>query len=205
MNVSRTRLLSVSLAVALVVSGIGAYIWSQTVADSGSSDDVAVMENSQDREFPDDPFAIETSPELDGVTLPEATVSDRDGNAITTASLTGGQPMVINFWFSTCPPCAAELPEFADAHAEYADEVRFIGINTIDPIPTMERFAGERGVTYELFRDDLAEFTDGIGAVNFPITIFVTSDGTIVEQTGVIDLEGLREKITNLQEQEELV
>jgi hypothetical protein len=66
----------------------------------------------------------------------------------------------------------------------------------------MERFAGERGVTYELLRDDRAEFTDGIEASNFPLTVFVTSDGTIVEQTGVIDLDGLREKIADLQTQE---
>ena len=62
----------------------------------------------------------------------------------------------------------------------------------------MERFAGERGVEYELLRDQRAELVDGIGAVAFPITLFVTSDGTIVEQTGAIDEDELREKVTAL-------
>jgi hypothetical protein len=62
----------------------------------------------------------------------------------------------------------------------------------------MERFAGERGVAYELYRDDLAELTDGIGASNFPVTIFVTSDGTIVDQTGALDAAELDARIDDL-------
>lgn len=206
MKPRRPRLLAASLAVAVVVSLVGGYVWSQTVADN-SIDVDARLSNPQDRAIPSDGSAFEIRPNgnVQGDPLPLATISNRDGADVSTAELLGGDPLVINFWFSSCPPCAAELPEFAEAHAEFGDKVRFIGVNTIDSVPVMERFAGERGVTYEQFRDDLAEFTDGIRAVNFPITIFVTSDGTIVEQTGVIDLEGLREKITNLQSQEELV
>ena len=197
MNVARPRLLVVSLAIAVVVSVAGGFVWAQLVSDDDSFPTVA----NEPGLGLDNEIVPNGSPDR----IPAATMSDRDGNDVTTASLLGGQPMVINFWFASCPPCAAELPEFADAHLEFGADVRFIGVNTIDSIPEMERFAGERGVTYELFRDDLAEFTDGIQASNFPITLFVTSDGTVVEQTGVIDLEGLREKIATLQEQEELV
>ena len=62
----------------------------------------------------------------------------------------------------------------------------------------MEDFAGERGVSYELYRDDLADFTDGIGAAAFPITIFVDSEGEIVEQTGVLDEAQLHVKVDEL-------
>ena len=70
--------------------------------------------------------------------------------------------------------------------------MRFVGVNTIDSVDEMERFAGDRGVEYELLRDQHAELVDGIEAVAFPITLFVTSDGTIVEQTGPIDVDELR-------------
>ena len=199
----RPRLLAVSLAVALVVGVVGGVVWSQTNDDTPALD--AVLDDPQDREIDTGEFEIRPNGNVQGDPLPLATVSDRDGSDVSTAELLGGDPLVINFWFSSCPPCAAELPEFAESHAEFGDDVRFIGVNTIDSVPVMERFSEERGVTYEQFRDDLAEFTDGIRAVNFPVTIFVTSDGTIVEQTGVIDADGLREKITNLREQEELV
>ncbi len=62
----------------------------------------------------------------------------------------------------------------------------------------MERFAGERGVEYDLFRDEYAELADAIGATAMPITLFVTSDGTIVEQTGALDADELRAEVADL-------
>lgn len=185
MDVRRPRLLAASLAVAVVVSIVGSVIWANTIGDDES-------------ESGGDPAAIETNDDVVGTPLPEATVSDSDGNPVSVSSFVG-DPLVVNFWFSTCPPCAKELPDFAVVHDERGDDVRFIGVNPIDSIEVMERFAGERGVTYELYRDDLAEFTDGIGATNFPITIFVTSGGQIVEQAGVLDADQLRQKIDELQ------
>lgn len=181
----RPRLLAVSLAVAVVLSIVGGVIWAGATADDES-------------ESGGEPTAIETNDDVVGTPLPEATVSDSDGNPLSVSSFVG-DPLVVNFWFSTCPPCAKELPDFAVVHDERGDDVRFIGVNPIDSIEVMERFAGERGVTYELYRDDLAEFTDGIGASNFPITIFVTSEGQIVEQAGVLDADQLRQKIDELQ------
>jgi thiol-disulfide isomerase/thioredoxin len=185
MDVRRPRLLAASLAVAVVVSIVGGVIWANTIGDD-------------DSESGSDPAAIETNDDVVGTPLPEATVSDSDGNPVSVSSFVG-DPLVVNFWFSTCPPCAKELPDFAAVHDERGDDVRFIGVNPIDSIEVMERFAGERGVTYELYRDDLAEFTDGIGATNFPITIFVTSGGQIVDQAGVLDADQLRQKIDELQ------
>jgi thiol-disulfide isomerase/thioredoxin len=204
MKIKRSRLMAASLAMSVVISLLGGYAWSRTVADDDPSVD-AELTDAQDRPQLGGPAEIVPNGNVAGEPLPAALLSDRDGNDIATSSLVGDRPLVINFWFSTCAPCAKELPEFSAAHAEFGEEVRFVGVNTIDSIPVMERFASERGVTYELLRDDLAEFTDGIEASNFPVTIFVTSDGTIVEQTGVVDLDGLRDKIANLQAQEALV
>ena len=135
-----------------------------------------------------------------GAPLPIVDVGDRDGNVVSSASFVG-EPLVVNFWFSTCPPCARELPDFAEVHAELGDEVRFIGINPEDSVQAMERFAGERGVEYELFLDDTREFTDAIGAAAFPITLFVTPEGGIVSQTGAIDADELRTEIAQLLEE----
>ena len=35
--------------------------------------------------------------------------------------------------------------------------------------------------------------------VAFPVTLFVTSDGTIIEQTGVLDADQLRDRVDELQ------
>jgi len=84
-------------------------------------------------------------------------------------------------------------------HAEVGDDVRFVGVDTVDSVEAMQRFAGERGVEYELYRDEYAELTDGVGATAFPMTIFVDSDGVIVDQTGALDADTLRQKVGELQ------
>ncbi|MEM9513211.1 MAG: TlpA disulfide reductase family protein [Actinomycetota bacterium] len=191
MNI-RPRLLAISLVVAVVISVGAGFL----IARSGDDEPDAVLDNPQTVEtFPNNGLGNDL---VEGDLLPVTTLFDRDDNEIVTASLLG-QPTVMNFWFSTCPPCAKELPDFAEVHSEVGDEVRFIGVNTIDSVETMERFAGERGVTYEQLRDPLAELTDAIGAVAFPITLFVTSDGTIIEQTGVLDADQLRDRVAELQ------
>ena len=192
-KIARPRLLASSLAVAALL------VVAFAVVSSNGGDDELDAQLTDSRAviaFPDDGLA---NGDLQGDPLPLVTLGDRDGNDVDTASFLG-QPLVVNFWFADCPPCAKELPDFAEAHAEFGDQVRFIGINPRDSIEKMERFASERGVNYELYRDDFAEFTDAISAVNFPITLFVTPEGRIIEQTGVIDADDLRTEIQELLE-----
>ena len=177
----------------MAVAVIGIFVWTQQ-SDSDSPEPDATLQ---------DPGAVVTFPndglgnnDVQGDPFPEVVLLDGDDNEVTTADLLG-EPLVVNLWYSTCPPCAKELPDFAEVDAE-RDDVRFVGVNTIDSVEVMERFAGERGVEYDLFRDEFAELADAIGATAMPITLFVTSDGVIVEQTGPLDAEELRGKVADL-------
>ncbi len=177
----------------VAVAIIGLVVW---VQNSGG-DDAGVDATLED------PQAVITYPneglgndDVQGEPFPDVVLIDTGDNEVSTADMVG-EPLVVNLWYSTCPPCAKELPSFAEVDAE-TDAVRFIGVNTLDSLEVMERFAGERGVEYDLFRDEFAELADAIGATAMPVTLFVMSDGTIVEQTGVLDADGLRAKITDL-------
>ncbi|HUV17890.1 MAG TPA: TlpA disulfide reductase family protein [Ilumatobacteraceae bacterium] len=187
----RPRLLVVSLLVAVAV--VGVFVWIQ----SSDGDDTAVDATLRDPQsvitFPDDGLGND---DVQGDPFPDVVLIDGDDNEISTGDLVG-EPLVVNLWYSTCPPCAKELPDFAEVDAE-TDDVRFIGVNTLDSLEVMERFAGERGVEYDLFRDEFAELADAIGATAMPITLFVTSNGTIVEQTGPLDADELRAEIADL-------
>ena len=192
MSVPRPRLLAWSLVMAVVVIVIGTVVWAQRSSDDGV--DATLDDASAVVTYPNDGLGNQ---EVEGDLFPNATFLDRNDNEISSAELLGN-PLVVNLWFSTCAPCAKELPDFAEVHAEVGEEVRFVGVNTIDSVEVMERFAGERGVQYELLRDQYAELANGIGAVAFPITLFVTSEGVIVEQTGVLDADELRERVADL-------
>ncbi len=187
----RPRLLVGSLVAAVAV--VGVFAWTQRPDDNSGDLDAQLSDPGAVVTFPNDGLGNEA---VQGTAFPDVTLADADGNDVTTADLLG-EPLVVNLWFSTCPPCAKELPAFAEVDAE-RDDVRFVGVNTIDSVEVMERFAGERGVQYDLFRDDFAELADGVGAVAFPVTLFVTSDGTIVEQSGALDADELRAKIDQL-------
>jgi len=185
----RPRLLVGSLLVAVAVIGI--FVWTQRPDDAPV--DARLTDASAVVTFPNDGLG---NADVEGDPFPDVVLFDVDDNEVATADLIG-EPLVVNLWYSTCPPCAKELPDFAEVDAE-TDAARFIGVNTLDSVEVMERFAGERGVEYDLFRDEFAELADAIGATAMPITLFVTSDGTIVEQTGPLDADELRGKIADL-------
>ena len=197
------RLLVASLVVAASVSVAGGWALSQAGDDTttdtttgattgrsaaGSDDSVVDLGSPTVAQIP----AISTNAALSGESLPDVTLVDNDGNEVRTTDLLG-EPLVLNLWFSTCVPCKRELPEFAVVHGELGDRIRFVGVNPLDTAETNESFARERGVQYELLRDPDGAFTAELGVANFPVTLFVAADGTIVRQTGVLDGATLRE------------
>jgi len=123
-------------------------------------------------------------------------VTGPDGTTVSTTDWVG-EPLVINFWYSTCPPCAKELADFAEVDDE-RDDVRFVGVNPLDSIDDMVAFAADRGVDYDLFRDEVAELQTELGIVAFPSTVFVDADGNVIETTGVLDADELRDHIDDL-------
>jgi thiol-disulfide isomerase/thioredoxin len=133
----------------------------------------------------------------DDAVLPSVELTAAGDLTLSTDDLVG-EPLVINFWYSACPPCANELQDFAAVHTSYGDRVRFVGVNAIDSIDKMSAFAGERGVTYELYQDRLAELQTELRLTSFPTTLFVAADGSIVERTGVLDESRLETEVIEL-------
>ena len=175
--------------VALAVIVGGAVGWSRLVADDGADEEIR-LDTPGEYVEPGTP----TNPPLPTDRLPDVELIGADGSAVNLPA-DDDRPLVINLWYSTCPPCARELADFAEVHGELGDAVRFVGINPYDTAATMERFAGERGVRYELLRDPDFAFTDELRIVAYPVTLFVEGDGRIVGRTGPIDDDGLRQHI----------
>jgi peroxiredoxin len=132
-----------------------------------------------------------------GEPLPDVALVDVVGNEVRLSTYRG-EPLVVNLWFSNCPPCQRELVDFATVHGEVGDRVRFVGLDPFDTVEAMQRFADRRGVSYDLLRDPEQAFTNEIGVVAYPVTLFVDDRGVIVRQTGAIDADQLREAIAEL-------
>ena len=172
-----------------------AVAWLGSTTGDGRDDTVSIGRDTSGSGAVDGgPATIGTNAVLGGEAFPSADITALDGTNLSTEELVG-TPLVVNIWGSTCGPCQRELPDFAAAHAIYGDRVRFIGISYLGASAREEAFARDRGVEYELFYDADGEFITAAGVAAFPVTLFVTADGTVVEQTGVLDATRLVELI----------
>ena len=82
-----------------------------------------------------------------------------------------GQPLVVNFWFPSCPPCRAEMPDFERVFQNHkGDGVVFIGVQLLglDTAEDGQAFVDEVGVTYALGPDEGSDVTRGYDITSFP-------------------------------------
>ena len=80
---------------------------------------------------------------------PDVTLADLDGRLHRPADH-AGQVVVVNVWATWCPPCVAETPGFVDLAAEFAGDVRFLGVSQDDDPAAVRAFALRHGVPYPL-------------------------------------------------------
>ena len=72
------------------------------------------------------------------------------GGGVLTSDSLAGQIAVVNVWATWCPPCVVETPGFVDLQAEFAGDVRFVGISVDEDPSRVPPFAERYGVTYPL-------------------------------------------------------
>lgn len=63
-----------------------------------------------------------------GARPPAVTVADLDGNPVDLSTVIGKKPVLLEFWATWCPRCAALLPRMDAAHTRFGDQVEFVAI-----------------------------------------------------------------------------
>lgn len=192
----RARIVGIAAVAGLLVATVSVVggVWlASALDDSDPVDGEFVLEEPGVYDQP----AEEVNRDVRGRMLPEIALLDVDGTPVRLDEMRG-TPMVINVWYSTCAPCRRELTDFAAVHADVGGAVRFVGVDPRDEVDTMVRFARERGVAYELLRDDGFRWVADLGIVASPTTLFVDEAGRILEQTGELDADQLRSIIDEL-------
>ncbi len=107
-----------------------------------------------------------------------------------------GQPVVVNFYGATCPPCLREMPIFQQVYAERDGEFLMLGVDLTDiagfgsPDQAQE-LVEKTGVQYPLASVPDANLVVKYGLNKVPSTIFITGDGKLMRKVvGPVDLEG---------------
>lgn len=179
----RRPLVVVSLIVALCFAVIGGWILS-----NDSTDEYPLSQTVG---------SIALNKLSEGTMLATAMVQDANDNLVST-ELWLGEPLVINFWFSTCEPCRREFPVLVAADAQF-DQVRFIGVNLNDSSAVAEAFMQTYGATFDTFFDRDGILTSAMGVATAPVTLLVDAGGVVRRQlTGEVTAATLNKAITDV-------
>jgi len=140
--------------------------------------------------------------EMLGKPAPAISGTDIDGEKVSLDDMKG-KVVLVNFWASWCPPCAAEAPALRAIHSRYKDRgFRILGVN-LDAAregagdakqvqAAVRRFVINFGIDWPnvLNSDASGDIAKNYGVTEIPITFLIDRDGKIaqVDQAGV-DLE----------------
>lgn len=159
------------------VPGLGSEAESAEQADTGTGDSAPSGDGAGEDGLGDQAGGT-------GESVPSHEFDMFDGSAVTLADWEG-QPLVLNFWASWCPPCVGEMGDaFEPVHQQYGDDVAFLGVNVQDNRDLAMDVVDETGVTYELAEDPEGELFTEFGGFGMPLTVFISADGEVLDTHG---------------------
>ncbi len=121
-----------------------------------------------------------------GGRAPAFDLAGTDGRRVSLAGI-GGQPLVINFWASYCPPCRAEMP-LLQRQVGATTAVRLVLIDEGDSVQSARDFLSATGIQQAALLDSDLAVGRAYGVVPLPTTVFVRADGSIAgRQIGELD------------------
>ena len=135
----------------------------------------------------------------EGAPAPTARFSLFDGTQASLSSF-AGTPLVVNFWASWCPSCVAEMSAaFKPVQEELGEQVTFLGVNTQDERSLAIGLLAQTGVQWISADDPLGELYAELGGIAMPFTVFISSEGRIVDKHNGPLSEGLlRDRIAEV-------
>ncbi len=116
-----------------------------------------------------------------GRPAPDFTAVDLHGRP-RTLSQTRGQPVVLNFWATWCPPCVEELPMLADYARRLQGRVTFVALNVDEGPARVQRFVDDMGLdttALQVWRDAAGTLALEYRVTGFPTTFFLDEAGVI--------------------------
>lgn len=92
-----------------------------------------------------------------------------------------GQPVIVNFWATWCPPCRAEMPAMQRAWERLQDEgVMLVAVNVGESKGEIEAFAEQVQVSFPLPMDTDMSVSQRWPMKGLPTTFVVDPEGRLV-------------------------
>jgi peroxiredoxin len=116
--------------------------------------------------------------------VPDFTATSLTGTPIKVASYRG-KILVLNFWWSACPPCIAEAPTLEVAYRQYHPQgVDFLGDDVGDTVTSALSFDRSEGISYPSINDPsyafVQRFSQAAPVAATPTTAVIDKTGHVV-------------------------
>lgn len=124
--------------------------------------------------------AEETLTKIDSTVLaPDFQLMDTDGK-LHRLSDYRGQPVIINFWTTWCPPCRKEIPSMDRAWEQFEQEgIAMLAINMGEDEETIFIFSADYPSDFPILMDTDGKVIDDWPVMGLPTTYIVAPDGRI--------------------------
>jgi peroxiredoxin len=155
------------------------------------------------------PGAASPTPSSSGATVglqigdvaPNFTLTTLEGKQVSLSQFRG-KPVMLNFWYSTCPGCLAEIPgmqRFYSAQQAAGKDFVILGVNSVDDAQTAQQFAQQYGLTYSLALDNNQQVATLYNLSATPTSYFIDRHGIIRSVVvGPVDASTLQQNVAEI-------
>ena len=117
-----------------------------------------------------------------GSAAPAAAVEDLDGRPVDLAQVVGKKPVLLEFWATWCPVCAALMPKIEAAHARFGDRVDVVEIAVAinETRASVQRHAAEHRYPFRFLWDATGAAVRAYQAPTTSYVVVVNAAGRVV-------------------------
>jgi len=136
-----------------------------------------------------------------GEVAPDFTLTTVEGKEVSLSSLRG-QPVMLNFWATWCPPCQMEMPDIQKFFSRKGQDIKVLAVNLTvsEKAPAQVRdFLNARGYTFPVMLDSKGDVSQQYLVRSIPTTFFIDQKGIIRDKhTGPMTLEMMEASLSKL-------
>ncbi len=136
-----------------------------------------------------------------GDVAPNFTLTTLDGKRVSLSNYRG-KPVMLNFWYTTCPGCLEEIPgmqQFYASQRAAGKDLVILGINSVDDAQTARQFVQQEGMTYPITLDNHQQVATLYNLTATPTSYFIDRQGIIRSvYVGPISVATLQQRVAEI-------
>ena len=111
------------------------------------------------------------------VEVPDFTLMDLDGEAVTLSQYKGQRPVLLVFWATWCPYCVEEMPNLVALQERYADRLQILAIDIQESHAKVASYASKRKLNFPILLDEDGDVSARYGVVGVPTLVLIDKEG----------------------------